>query len=334
MLGVDFVIRFGIIGTSNIAERFITAAKLIEDFEAVAVYSRNEENGRSFASKFGISTVFTNLEELAKSDNIDAVYIASPNSLHSAQSIICMNGGKHVLCEKAVASNTKELRASIESAEKNNVLFMEAIKTLFLPNYKAALDNLHKLGKLRKFFASYCQYSSRYDKYKAGELVNTFNPQFSNGSIMDIGVYCIHAAVRFLGVPKGIKAIATMLPSGVDGEGSLILKYDEMEAAIIHSKITESQLPIEIQGELGTMQLDKVNNTEKVTIKYINGEIEELTVPQIVDNMYYEALEFITLIKNNITQSSISSHNHSLVVMDVLDKARAQAGIVFPADKA
>ncbi len=326
------MINFGVVGTNRITDEFIKSAQLLEDFKLNAVYSRTEEKGRAFAEKYGVSNIFTDLEEMAKSSCIDAVYIASPNSLHAEQSVICLNNGKHVLCEKPAASNVKELKTMIAAAEKNKVLLMEAMKTLFLPSFKVIEDNLYKLGKIRRYFASYCQYSSRYDLYKDGKQVNTFDPQFSNGSIMDIGIYCIHPVVRLFGSPEDIKASSVKLPSGVDGEGSLILSYKDMDGVIIHSKITESRLPSEIHGEKGTMVIDKINNTEKVQIINRSGEIEDLSVHQLKETMYYEAKEFIELIKNNKKESPRSSYNQSLKVMDIMEKARKQTGIIFPAD--
>ncbi|WP_341467137.1 hypothetical protein [Clostridium septicum] len=86
----------------------------------------------------------------------------------------------------------------IKVAKENNVVLMEAMKTTLFPNFKIIKDNLYKIGKVRRYFASFCQYSSRYDKYKSGEILNAFKPELSNGSLMDIGVYCIAPMVNLL----------------------------------------------------------------------------------------------------------------------------------------
>ena len=182
------MINIGIVGTNFITDRLIEGAKLVSDAKISAVYSRSEEKGKEFAEKHNIEYVFTSLEEMAKSDVIDAVYIASPNSLHASQAILFLNNKKHVLGEKAFASNTKEVDEMIKAAKENNVVLMEAMKSTLLPNFKVVKDNLYKIGKVRKYFASYCQYSSRYDKYKAGEVLNAFKNELSNGALMDIGV--------------------------------------------------------------------------------------------------------------------------------------------------
>ena len=180
--------KFGVIGTNWITESFIAAAKEINDFTLSAVYSRTEEKAKEFAEKNDAKHTFTDLEKMAASDEIDAVYIASPNSFHAEYAITLMNHGKHVICEKPMASNVREVEKMIAVAKENNVLLMEAMRSTVMPNFRSIQENLHKIGKVRRYFANPCQYSSRYDKYKEGTILNAFKPEFSNGSLMDIGI--------------------------------------------------------------------------------------------------------------------------------------------------
>lgn len=327
------MIRFATIGTNWITEAFIEAAKKTEDFTLAAVYSRTDEKAKQFAAKTGAERTFTNLEELAKSKDIDAVYIASPNSLHAEQAILLMNHGKHVLCEKPMASNTKEVKAMIDAARRNGVVLMEAMKTTLLPNFQAVREHLHKIGKIRRYFASYCQYSSRYDAFKQGTVLNAFNPAFSNGALMDIGVYCIYPMVVLFGKPNRLQASSLKLESGVDGEGTIIFTYEDMDAVVMYSKITNSYLPAEIQGEDGSILIDAIHTPTKVEIRYRDGRTEDITVPQEQPPMYYEVKEFIELIKNGKRESEVNSHEHSLLTIALMEEARKQTGIVFPADQ-
>lgn len=180
------MVRFGVIGTNWITESFIQAARLVDSFQLTAVYSRTEERGAEFAARHGADHVFTDLETMAASDLLDAVYIASPNCYHAQQAIILLRHGKHVLCEKPIASNEREVQAMIDAAAESGAVLMEAMKSTLLPNFKAIQDNLHKIGPIRRYTASYCQYSSRYDAYKNGTVLNAFNPVYSNGSMMDL----------------------------------------------------------------------------------------------------------------------------------------------------
>jgi predicted dehydrogenase len=324
--------RFGVIGTNWITERFIEAAQEMEEFILSAVYSRTEERAKDFAAKYQIPNAYTDLESLVAGDQVDAIYIASPNSFHAKQAIFCMNHGKHVLCEKPLASNAAELKEMIAAAQKNNVLLMEALKSTLLPNFRIIKENLHKIGQVRRYFASYCQYSSRYDAFKEGKILNAFNPAYSNGSLMDLGIYCIYPMVALFGKPDSIQAAGVMLSSGVDGEGSMVMKYQEMDAVIMHSKITNSYLPSEIQGENGTLIIDKINEMDSIKIHYRDGTIEELTGPQREPSMFYEAKEFVQLLEKGSRQSAVNSHANSLATAEVMDEARRQIGLVFAAD--
>lgn len=325
-------IRFGVVGTNWITDRLIQSALEDERFILGAVYSRSEEKGRSFAAKYAGAPVYTDLAQMAKEADIDAVYIASPNSLHAEQAILCMNHGKHVLCEKPMASNAAETAAMIAAARENGVLLMEAVKSTFVPGFRIIQDNLYKLGQVRRYFGNFCQYSSRYDAYKQGEVLNAFNPAYSNGSLMDLGVYCLYPMVVLFGKPLSVQASGLMLSSGVDGAGSLIMRYDDMDAVVMHAKINDSALPNEIQGENGTMVIDKISQPYSIQIRYRDGAVEELTQPQTYESMYYEVRDFIDLLEAGQTESGVNTFAVSLAVAELMEEARKQMGLRFEAD--
>lgn len=324
-------VRFGVIGTSAICERFLNAASTHKNFELIAVYSRKLETAKEFGEKQGAKLFFDNIESFAKCKEIDAVYIASPNAFHAEQAIVCLNNKKHVLCEKPMASNLKEVENMIKVAEKNKVLLMEAMRLTVLPNFLSVKENIHKIGKIRRYFASYCQYSSRYDKYKEGIILNAFKKELSNGALMDIGVYCIHPMVSLFGKPNDVISNGIFLDTGVDGQGTAIFTYDDFSSVIMYSKISDSNLPIEIQGEEGTIISDGIH-FNNVKIVYRDGREENISICQRKDDMYYELDEFIKLINNNEIDSNKNSHLNSLIAIELMDKIRKEIGLEFPAD--
>lgn len=334
-------VRFGIVGTNFITDWVISGAKQNERFELTAVYSRKQETADAFAAKHRIPHTFTSLEEMAKSPLIDAVYIASPNFLHASQSILCMQNGKHVLCEKPLASNAREVQEMIGTAKKYNVTFMEAMKPTLTPNFLAVRDNLSRVGTVRRYFSSYCQYSSRYDKFKEGIVLNAFNPELSNGAIMDIGIYTIYPMVVLFGRPLEIDATGVVLSSGADGQGAVNFQYEGMNATVLYSKIVNSSLPSEIQGEEGNILLDKINLIRKVTYiprqtpssgKGPETKPEDISVRTDKDEYYYEVAEFINLILHDKKESDINSLENSLITLEIIDEIRKQLGIIYPAD--
>jgi len=334
-------VRFGVVGTNFITDWVITGGLEDERFDLVAVCSRKQETADAFAAKHNIPYTFTSLEEMAASSLIDAVYIASPNYLHAEQSILCMNNGKHVLCEKPLASNAREVREMIEAAKRNNVAFMEAMKPTLTPNFQVVLDNMSRVGVVRRYFSCYCQYSSRYDKFKEGIVLNAFNPKMSNGAIMDIGIYTIYPMVVLFGAPQKIDASGVVLSSGTDGQGAVNFQYEGMNATVLYSKIANSTLPTEIQGENGNLMLDKINTIN--IVNYIsrqkpNSGKDELIFPEKIsaivdmDEYFYEIKEFIDLILQKKKESKINSWHNSLVTMEIIDEIRRQLGVAFPAD--
>ena len=251
------MIRFAVIGTNWITRQFVEAAHESGKYKLTAVYSRSLEQAQHFANDFSVEHLFTSLEAMAESDAIDAVYIASPNALHFSQTQLFLSHKIHVICEKPLASNLAEVDAAIACARENQVVLFEAFKTASLPNFHLLRQALPKVGKLRKVFFNYCQYSSRYQRYLDGENPNTFNPAFSNGSIMDIGFYCLASAVALFGEPKSVQATASLLASGVDAHGVVVMDYGDFSATLqdltqpqhINTMLYEAELFAELVDE-------------------------------------------------------------------------------------
>jgi len=327
------MIRFGIIGTNNITETMLNAAKHVQGFQVSAVYSRTKEKAEAFAKQHDIELTFTSLEEFTKCDEVDAVYIASPNALHAEQATLIMDHGKHVLCEKPFASNSKEVEMMIESAKRNGVTLMEAMKTTLLPNFQQIQQHIKRIGAIRRYAVQFSKYSSRYDAYRRGEVLNAFNPKFSNGSLMDLGIYGLYPMITLFGQPDGVKANAVMLPSGVDGEGTVLAYYSEMEAVVSHSKISTSYVPCEIQGEDGTIVFNHMGEPTEVTLHWRDGSTESLTVDTPLPPMAYEVQEFTDLVQNGQQESSVNTWERSLQTSLVMEEARKQVGLVYEADK-
>lgn len=325
------MIKFAVIGTNFITKRFLEAASSIGEFKLTAVYSRSITKAKEFADEYGAELVFDSLEDLALCKEVDAVYIASPNSFHFQQSMLMLNHKKHVLCEKPITSNSAELELMLTAAKENQVVLLEAMRPAYDPAIYLVQDNLYKLGTIRRAFFTYCQYSSRYDKFKKGIIENAFDPKFSNGAIMDIGVYVIHIMAKLFGNPDSITASGITIAPNLNGAGTIVASYKNMEANLTFSKITDSKLPSEIQGENGVMLIEDAPNPKKITIIYRDGKIEEIPIKKQDNTMYYELEYFIGLI--HLDEDVISYNQHSTIQMKIMDEARNQMGITFLADK-
>lgn len=325
------MLKIGIVGTNFVSGWMAEAIRMTPGVEAAAVCSRKQETGEAFAGANGGMEVFTDFEEFIHSELVDAVYIASPNVAHCRQAVVAMDAGKHVLCEKVIATNLKEFDQMKEAAFRNRVVLMEAVRPVHDPACGLLLSHMGEIGPVRRATIEYCQYSSRYDKFKEGTILNAFNPEFSNAAIMDIGVYCVHFCTRLFGMPEKIHAESSFLHNGMEGSGILLLDYGTMQAEIVYSKITESVFPSVIQGEDGTLTVDKLS-VPTCVMKYDrkNGP-SRLPYDPSPNNMVYELADFRDLVEENRYDHEYLPYSE--MTMKILDEARRQTGIVFPAER-
>ena len=327
-------LKIGIVGTNYISDNFSLAALQIPEAELYAVYSRKYETGTAFTQKYNIQNIFTDYSEFLDSE-LDAVYIATPNAVHCEQTLQALEHGKHVLCEKIMAVNEAEVRSMIDCAQKHHVVLLEAMRPDFDPAFSLVDEQLPKIGKLRRVVFEYCQYSGRYDSFRNGEILNAFNPALGNAAVMDIGVYCIHSLVRFLGMPDSIQSSSVKLSNGFEGAGTVLMKYSDFTAEAIYSKISSSVNPSILQGEDGSVLIDYISHPQHMEVRLRKGcrdaldggIIQPIDYTPLDNNMVFEIREFLRLIE----EQDISNKylQYSLDTIRIIDEVRRQNQIVF-----
>jgi len=322
--------NLGTIGTGWITDAFIKASKESSGLMHTAVYSRTSDRAKDFAEKHEVKHVFTRVKEMAKSDVLDVVYIASPNSLHFKHVMHFLRHGKHVICEKPIFSNTEEWEEAHGAAEANGVFLFEAMRNLYSPNFSTLQKGLEQIGKVSSMILPFVQYSSRYDKYLAGENPNIFTTKFSGGALVDLGVYPLSLAIGLFGKPENASYFPVMLESGVDGSGTLVLEYQGFIGTIFCSKIAQSSNTCEIHGEKGTIILENPGDIYQPRVM-MNGEPEEvlLEADDHPNNMIYEAREFMRVIAMNDKIEYERMKQISRDVLAVTEKVRHENGIIF-----
>lgn len=329
------MLRFGTVGTSWITEEYIHGAKDSGLWELSAVYSRTEDKGREFAAKHGAASVYTSLEELAGSPLVDAVYVASPNALHYEHCKLLLEHGKHVICEKPLCAQAEKVRMLQETARKKNLIFLEAIMFLHLPQRKILEDALNRIGKITFAKLDFCQRSSKLDSYLAGELPNIFNPVLETGALMDLGVYCVYPALALFGSPESFHIDSLLLESGADGAGALTLRYPDKLVTLTYSKMGQAGANTDFQGTEGTVAVESISRIAGVslvhrdkTVEHLHGEDEKYKL------MGWEAKDFYRYITE--PEASRAEYERctalSLEVSTLMENVRKQAGIRFPSD--
>lgn len=323
--------KIATIGTSFITEWFLSAAAKIDNAEPIAVYSRNEQKGKDLASQYGIQKVYTDLDAMLKDDEIECVYVASPNSLHYQHASAALKAGKHVICEKPFTSTTKELKELSELAKSKHLFLFEAIVTIHMPNYISLKEKLPELGDIKMVQCNFSQYSSRYDKFMAGESVNVFDPKFSGGALMDINIYNLHFVMNLFGKPNDVHYYPNMT-RGIDTSGVLVLNYEGFHAVCVGCKDTKSHNISQIQGEKGYITL---NSETSRCANYSLTTNDGTVLPAIKQEdiaLYYEIKDFMKIMEEQDYAACEALLEYSNEVMEALEQARKKAGIRFPAD--
>lgn len=329
------MIRLGTIGTSAICDSFLNGASLTNKYTLSAVYSRSNETGEFFAKRHGCNTVFTNLEEMAKSNLIDAVYIASPNAFHFSQSKLFIENGKHVLCEKPIVTNSSEYEELKLLADNKGVIYMEAIISRHIKSYEKVKKALNKIGKIKSADIKYLQRSSRLDAFLSGQQVNIFDMSLHAGTLMDLGVYCVYGAVDLLGVPNRITAQKKLLSNGADGEGTAIFDYGDFKANLTYSKTYGGDSKSIITGENGSLCINMISQYTGVELNIgTNKTLIEGSISK-AEQMQGEAGRFADYILsfNKNKEDYEKASELCLNVHKCMDQIKKSAGIVYPENK-
>ena len=324
------MVKFAVIGTGWIAEEFVKGTKHVEGLEFSAVYSRSKEKGKAFAQPFGGAEIFDDINALAKSD-VDAVYIASPNSLHYEQSKLMLQNGKHVICEKPITVEPEEFEELRALAQEKGLVYMEAIMYMHLPARKTLKKALENLGEITTAHFDFSQLSSKYPALKRGELPNIFNPKFATGCLMDLGIYCVYPALDLFGEPKKITSTAGFLSTGADGYGTTVFDYEDKQVTLTFSKVGQSRFGSQIFGDNGTISTPSISKL--VNVSYFDNDGNETALTPDAEKhvlMSYEAQSFYNYITNPEAKQELESINDlTLAVSKAMKIIREKTGIKF-----
>lgn len=325
--------NFGIVGTNFISDSFMEQAVLVEGFKAVAVCSGHKENAVKFADKYNIPVVCDSFEDLLARQDIDAVYIATPNVKHKPMAIQCLEAKKPCIVEKPFGCCLDEVKAILKASEENDTYVHDAMVPLYSERMQVLKDEITKIGKIRQATLVMGKYSSRYDAYLRGENPTTFRKDLCNGSIMDLGIYPICVAVALFGKPLNVTASGSFLDTGVDACGNCVLDYGEFQVSILHSKVTTTKITSEILGEKGIVQIKGVSLVTGIKRTMYNGETTEEVSTNIMGTFKDQVADFIKNVEAGNKESSVVPHQLSLDIHDTLTKCRLAMGLKFHVDE-
>jgi len=326
--------RLGMVGTGMMAGFVLPHIKgWGVDLRAICGSGRDPAKTAARADEYGIDLPFDDYRELIACPDIDTVYVAVPNALHHEIAMAAFDAGKHVVCEKPLATNARQAQEMADRAEELGLFFWEGMMAFRQPNFRHVRDAwLGRIGDIKLALAMFNRYSSRYDRFMAGELMPTFDPAFAGGSLMDINVYCVASLVGLFGEPASVRYRANM-HRGIDTSGILEMDYGAFQATAISAKDCAAPSFVQIEGTKGyILSPSEANSWEYPMTLHLNNGTEETFDAHLDSWWEAEWREFQRQIDEGDLASCRAEMATSLATARVLTEARRTAGIVFPGD--
>lgn len=320
-------LKWGILGPGSIARDFAQALNRVNG-EVYAVASRNKERAEKFARENNVKKAYGSYDEIIKDKDIDVVYIATPHSNHYEYIIKSLNNNKHVLCEKAITVNERELEEALKIAREKNLVLEEAMTLFHMPLYEKVIKKINKedLGKVNMVQVSFGSFKE-YD-----ENNRFFNLDLAGGALLDIGTYALSFARYFLSsMPKEILSTVKKAKTGVDEESGIILKTKEDEIATI-SLAFRSKMPKRgiVSCDNGFITIDNFPRANKATINYLDGKVEVIECGEEEKALDYEVIFMEEKINENKESNSLDL---TYDVTKIMNKVRKDWGILYPFEK-
>ncbi|MGO4692381.1 Gfo/Idh/MocA family protein [Glaciibacter sp. 2TAF33] len=324
------VLRWGILGPGLIAGHFVAALMKHTGQQVTAVASRTAQRAADFADSYGIAQSYGSYEDLLADDTVDAVYIATPMSEHYAQTVMCVQAGKHALVEKSFMRTAAEAVEVRELARAGDVFVMEAMKTRYIPQVQV-IDRLLADGVFGTVDSVVAQYGGVVP-FQAGHRV--FDPALGGGVLLDIGVYPLSFAYTVLGAFTSVKASGTLAASGVDDSASAVLTTESGARALVETTLRASTpIRASINGSLARVESgEPFHNPSPLSLISADGlrrlDWNDQRYPGR-ECLAFEASAMARYVADGLTESPVHGLDDSVAIMTLLDEMRRQVGARF-----
>jgi len=320
-------LKIGIMGTGRIASVLANTMLQMPQVVLMGAASRSLEKADEFAARFSIERAYGSYEELAKDPDIQLIYIATPHSEHCSNAKLCLENGKHVLCEKAFAANYAQAEEMTDLAEEKNLMITEAMWVRYMPMAKTLKEVLNSgvIGEPMTLTANLC--------YLVSDKPRLVKPELAGGALLDVGVYTLNfASIVFDDEITDIQSSVIKTDSGVDAQNSITLCYPGGKMAILNSslQVLSDRMGI-IYGTKGYLVVENVNNFESIHVYNTDRELIETHIrPEQISGYEYQIEASGEAIRNGWTECPQMPHKATLDVMKVMDELRRQWGIRYP----
>ncbi|HAD11743.1 MAG TPA: gfo/Idh/MocA family oxidoreductase [Saprospirales bacterium] len=324
--------NWGIIGLGKIARQFADDLRLLPNARLQAVASTSLERAQAFAAEFGAAHAYGSYEEILACPDLDVVYVATPHPLHCENTLMCLEAGIPVLCEKPFAMNLEEAMRMVAAARRNRVFLMEALWTRFIPGNIRALELVEQgaIGALHTIRADF-GFKMPFDPHS-----RVFNKRLGAGALLDLGIYPALLALTLFGKPdpENICAVATFTQTDVDESCAFNFQYPNHKLALCHATIAaNTSLCAHLYGTEGTLMLhSRWHHTQKLTLSRYDGRaesFEDIDVPYTGRGYHYEAAHVMQCLENGLLESDVVPLSFTLDLVETLDAIRGKIGLEY-----
>ena len=319
-------LNWAVLGTGVIANEMAQALQKMGK-SLYAVGNRTHEKAVAFAEKYGISTVYPRIEDMFSDDNVDIIYITSPHNTHYAFMKQALLHGKHILVEKSITLNSKELDEMIALAEQQHLILAEAMTIWHMPLYRKLWDMIQSgsLGKVQMI-------TMNFGSFKEYNMNNRFfNMNLAGGALLDIGVYALSVVRSFLDeTPTNIVSQWKPSPTGSDEQATILLQNDLGQMATValsmHSKQPKRAVISCEKGYIEIMEYPRAGKA--VIVDAQTGETTEISCGNTADALYYEMTDMEHAVLSG--DASDMHLDYTKDVMDIMTKLRKDWGMRYP----
>jgi predicted dehydrogenase len=324
-------VRWGILATGGIAAAFAADLVDLPDAEIAAVASRSRESAEGFAERFGIGRAYGDWESLARDEDVDVVYVATPHSAHRAAAGLCLAAGRNVLCEKAFTVNSREAGELVALAKAHDRFLMEAMWMYCNPLVRrlTALVADGAIGEVRTVQADFGLEGPFPPAHRLRD------PALAGGALLDLGVYPVSFAHLLLGEPDGLSARAVLSDEGVDLQTGALLSWESGALASVHCSIAGGTgTTASVTGSRGRIDIPDGFFNPECFILHRDGRDPEVFALDPADgprnSLRHEAREVMRALRAGEKESPLVPLDGTLAVMRTLDTLREQIGVRYP----
>lgn len=326
-------IRLGTIGSGPIVHWVMDNVVKTPGIRVCAVYSRSEEKGKTLAETYGAAKIYTDMDAMLADDEINFVYIASPNILHYPQAKAALLAGKNVILEKPFCTKASHAAELVQLAKERHLFLIDATPTVYMPNFALLPGCLSEIGPVRLVSGNFIQYSSRYDLLLRGQTPNVFNPEFGGGALMDLNYYNVCLTTALFGKPASAVYYPNLHRNGIDTSGVLVLGYDRFSAVCAAAKDSRGDITYRIHGESGYIDIaDGSSGLSQIRVVTPEGERIVDCQPE-TDRWIYEVQAIAQLVQSDDYEAVYARLERMLEIISTMERARIEAGILFPGDQ-